>query len=104
MPPIYLMPPLGPLKLKRCPGHLSDHLWQCNKRQIKFISYFFSYFSGPGHMGMPRHPPPGMPPYAEHPPPYYPMVPPPHGDKPPGPMPPQMHLPPVRTVRMHPNK
>ena len=53
-------------------------------------------------MGMPRHPPPGMPPYAEHPPPYYPMVHPPHGDKPPGPMPPQMHVPPVRTLRMHP--
>ncbi|XP_068673641.1 cleavage and polyadenylation specificity factor subunit 6-like isoform X3 [Montipora foliosa] len=50
---------------------------------------------GPGHMGMPRHPPPGMPPYRmEHPPPFYPMVPPPGGDKPLGPMPPQVHVPP----------
>ena len=48
-------------------------------------------------MGMPRHPPPGMPPYRmEHPPPFYPMVPPPGGDKPLGPMPPQVHVPPVR--------
>lgn len=52
-------------------------------------------FAGPGHMGMPRHPPPGIPPYhGEHVPPYYPMVPPP-GEKLPGAMPPQVHVPPV---------
>ena len=48
-------------------------------------------------MGMPRHPPPGMPPYhMEHPPPFYPMVPPPTADKMPGPMQQQIHVPPVR--------
>lgn len=50
---------------------------------------------GHGHMGMPRHPPPGMPPYhMEHPPPFYPMVPPPTADKMPGPMQQQLHVPP----------
>ncbi|XP_074638057.1 cleavage and polyadenylation specificity factor subunit 6-like isoform X1 [Acropora palmata] len=50
---------------------------------------------GHGHMGMPRHPPPGMPPYhMEHPPPFYPMVPPPTADKMPGPMQQQIHVPP----------
>ena len=51
-------------------------------------------------MGMPRHPAPGMPPfYGEHPPAYNPMLPPPPGEKPLGPMPPQVHVPPVRIAK-----